>query len=225
MTLAAARQHPWLQGYGPIQSRAFTQSPPIDSSVQGDQSMLGPSTGDDAGMSHDYNNEDPVSQEFEQMHLRQNGVPNGNPVRKEGSRILRRRSDIFSQAAEDENNGGVMEPSWQMISSSQAQDNAERNDAGPSTRGNKRKDYPMDMSLTPMPENEEWSATNDPPIDGCNGTGPQVKGKGREEDNTTPSRSVRGTRAKKPSSVPSDQEPPLKVRRSSRQTPQKNTRR
>jgi len=222
MTLAAAREHPWLRGYGPIQSRALTRSPSAESITPGDQSMLG--ADDDSGVAHGYSNGDPVSQEFEQMQLRQNEVPDGNRVQREGSRTLQRRSFVLSQAAEDENGGGIMEPSWQMISSSQAQDGVESN-----ARGNKRKDHPMDISLAPMPEDEEWSAANGPPIDGCNGAGgSRKKGKGGDNDDpaqSPASRSVRGTRAKKASTDTSDDEPPPKVRRSSRQTPQKNARR
>jgi serine/threonine/tyrosine protein kinase RAD53 len=209
MTLAAARQHPWLRGYGPIQN------------PQDDNYLHAAEEG--SGVDHGYTDGDPVSQEFEQMQLRQNEAPNGNYVQKEGSRILRRRSHVLSQAAEDENGGGIriMEPSWHMISNSQAQDRADNNGAGPSTRDNKRTDHPMDMSLAPMPEDKEWSAASDPPIDGCNGT--RKDGKGSDDEDSAHSRSVRGTRAKKAGNSSSD-EPPVKVRRSGR-TPQKVPRR
>jgi hypothetical protein len=162
---------------------------------------------------------DPVGQEFQQMHLHQDNVPNGNEMRSEVSRVLQRRSDVLSQAAEDADSSRIMEPSWEMISSSQAQDNTE-NSAGPSRRGQKRKDHSMNISLVPMLEDEQWSATNGvngPPADECNGADGM--------DEPPPSRSVRGTRAKKASAGSSDAGPPTKVRRSLRQTPQKNTRR
>jgi ser/thr/tyr protein kinase RAD53 len=188
--------------------------------------MLSSVAEDDSGMGHIHNNGDPVSQEFEQMQLQQTEAPNRGRIQREGSRALQRRSNVFSQAAEDGNNIRILEPSWQMISNSQAQDGAEDNIPGPSA-GSKRKDHPMDMSLMPMPEDEEWSAANGPPLDECNGAdGSRRKGKANN-DTTQPadSRSVKGTRAKKADIGPSEDEPPQKVRRSSRQTPQKNARR
>jgi serine/threonine/tyrosine protein kinase RAD53 len=221
MSLDRARRHVWLQGYGSIQNRALNQSPSAESLAQGDQSMLGSIADDEPAVDHGYTEGDPVSQEFEQMQLRQNDAINGNVIQSEASRVLRRRSHVLSQAAEDENAARILEPSWQMISSSQPRDNGDENGAGPSTRGNKRKDHPMDISLTPMPEGEEWSAAN--------GAGEHDRN-GRGSDNAEPAqqpapRSVRGTRAKKAGGGPSDDEPPLKVRRSARQTPQKNARR
>jgi serine/threonine/tyrosine protein kinase RAD53 len=228
MSLDQARRHVWLQGHGTIQSRAITGSPSVESLAQGDQSMLGPVAEDDFAVDHGYTEGDPVSQEFEQMQLRQNGALNRNVIQSEGSRPLQRRSHVLSQAAKDENGGRILEPSWQMISSSQAQESAEENGAGPSARGNKRKDHPMDMSLMPMPEGEEWPAANGPPGDECNGAGEHRKGRGGDSADPAQQpalRSVRGTRAKKAGAVSSDDEPLSKVRRSSRQTPQKNARR
>lgn len=221
MSLDQARRHVWLHGHGSIQNRALNHSPSAESLAQGDQSMLGPIADDEPAVNHGYTEGDPVSQEFEQMQLRQNDAIDGSVIQSEASRVLRRRSHVLSQAAEDENAVRILEPSWQMISSSQARDNGDETAAGPSTRGNKRKDHPMDISLMPMPENEEWSTANGASEHGRNG---------RARDSAEPaqqpaSRSVRGTRAKKAGAGPSEDEPPSKVRRSARQTPQKNARR
>jgi hypothetical protein len=159
---------------------------------------------------------DQINQDFEQLQLQQNGGGDNGLPRREGSRILSRRSQVISQAAEDETGGGLLEPSWQMISNSEAMDNAaaENAVAGPSTRGHKRKDHSI-SGMAPMPENEEWTG---PAIDG--GVGPRKKGRGAAN---TPARNVRGTRARAGENV-SDEEPAQAVRRSTRQTPQKPTR-
>lgn len=212
MSLANARNHPWLNGYGPIQERALTQSPSIESITPADQSYVSSIADEDTGFGHA--NSEAVGQGFQDMQLHPDDAPNGG-IQREASRGLQRRSHVLSQAAEGDNGGQIMEPSPQMISNSQAQDEIEENRAGL-----KRKDHPMDMSLAPMPEEDEWSMVNDPLNNGVSGPSvPRKKGKGSADSESNP-RSVRGTRA---NGVTED-EPAQRVRRSSRQTPQKSAR-
>lgn len=214
MTLADGRHHPWLAGYGEVRDPSLVATPSIESIPPGDQSYL---EDDDDGYSH--NNGDPVGQGFQQINLQSNGATNGNGVRREASRNLQRRSHVLADAAGDYDGPRIMDPSPEMISNSQAQEYADENYAGPST-GNKRKQ--VDASLDPMPENEEWSAENRPLDDGLNGaSASRKKGKGASDLSTNP-RSVRGTRATRGNS--SDEEAAQKIRRSSRQTPQKTAR-
>lgn len=219
MTLDAARTHEWLQSVAPGQGRPLTQSPSVESVLQGDESMI------DNEQEPEYESAVPgldgevVSQGFEQMQLHQDGTPTpttGKNLQREGSRPLVRRSLVLSQAAEKEGGGGILEPSEQMISNSQAQDLFDENNAaaGPSTR--KRKEPPAERSLEVMPEGQEWTTANAPVTDGANG-----RKKGKADDESSAPRSVRGTRAKGAGGASSDEEPVPKVRRSSRQTPQK----
>lgn len=211
MTLADGRTHPWLAGYGEMRDPSLVATPSIESMAPGDQSYL---EEEDGGYSYD--NGDPVGQDFQQMELQPNGATiNGHGVQRQGSRNLQRRSRVLADAAE-EDGPKIMEPSDEMISNSQAQEYADENYAGPST-GNKRK--PMDASLDPMPEDEEWNVVNRPLDDGV-GTS-RKKGKGASDLTTNP-RSVRGTRAARGNS--SDDDAAQKIRRSSRQTPQKTSR-
>lgn len=212
MALTVARGHDWLRGYGPIQQRALVQEPSIDSEARDDQSIVSYGEPDDV---ENYTGEQ-MSQDFQQMQLEQNGSP-----RRERSRVLSRRSEVLSQAADNEMGGRIPEPSWQMISNSQAmEDAAAQNGAGPSTRGHKRKDHSI-SHMAPMPEDEEWTGVAGPAIDG--GVGPRKKGRAATDSDSPRggARSVRGTRAKA-GNVPDD-DAGQAVRRSTRQTPQKPT--
>ncbi|KAF7979844.1 hypothetical protein HWV62_40589 [Athelia sp. TMB] len=217
MSLDAARSHVWLASvarqYGyQAELTPSTQpsiQPSIQSSTPSDQPMASGISGEDSYVVPGLDGES-FSQGLEQMQLHGAESTAGNTLRREGSRPLVRRSDVLSQAAEKDDGGGILEPSEEMISNSQAQDLFDERNAAPGPSTRKRKEPPAE-SLMAVPEDEEFQA------DTSNG---HKKGKVADDFEGT-ARSVRGTRAKGAGGVSSDEEPSQKVRRSARQTPQK----
>lgn len=211
MTLDAARSHRWLASVADDLAYREEQAPPsIQSSMvlPNDQSMLNNAPDSDSHYVVPGLGGDSVSQGLEQMQLQ----PGGNNLNREASRPLVRRSDVLSQAAEKDDGGGIMEPSEEMISNSQAQDLADERNAASGSATRKRKEPPAD-SLIAVPEDEELT-----PVEGSNG---RKNRKVAEAESAAAARSVRGTRAK---GAGSPDEEPTNVRRSSRQTPQKAAR-
>ena len=180
---------------------SLVATPSIESNPPDDQSYR--EEGD-----YSYNDGDPVGHDFQQMGI--DTPTSGSGVRREGSRNLQRRSHILADAA-GEDGPRIMDPSPEMISNSQAQEYADENYAGPSTG------RPVNPSLDPTPEDEEWNMVNRP----SDNAGSRKKGKGVSDPTTHP-RSVRGTRATRGNS--SDDDAAQRIRRSSRQTPQKTAR-
>lgn len=123
MSLKDSLDHPWLQSYTPVYTsdHIFGHTSP---SVNGQQYG-------EAGVTND----------FIGLQI-QPSVPRAGPSK---SRALQRRSQVLSQAAEDDKIT-LPEPSSEMIAHAVAQD---KSAAGPRTRGAQKR---LRGQLTPLPE-------------------------------------------------------------------------
>ncbi|KAH7928923.1 kinase-like protein [Leucogyrophana mollusca] len=189
MSLADARNHPWLRNMHNIPGNDRPRETLAASSVASlpvGGSSLSSLPDDDDFMADDTNNDPVISQGIEHLRLR------GNTRAP-----LQRRSQVLSQAAEDDGGQMLAEPSWQMIASQEHEhhnqnppqdQNQNQAGPGPSTRAHKRKASEYTDGLGAVREEGAENASPTPAVDGA-----RKKGRGSSDSDSAPK--TRGTKA------------------------------
>ncbi|KAH7916616.1 kinase-like domain-containing protein [Hygrophoropsis aurantiaca] len=184
MSLSDATKHPWLQNQQEVLNRGRPRETLAEASIVSlpvEGSSLSSIPDDDDEMADDTNSDPIINQGLEHLKLR------GNTRAP-----LQRRSQVLSQAAED--NQALMEPSWQMIASQDAELNQNQDPnqlqiqagPGPTTRAHKRK---ASDGLGVMREGGAENASPTHAIEGA-----RKKGRGSSDSDSPPK--ARGTGSK-----------------------------